>query len=274
MQTNKKTLDIRNYDAARDYNRKNSPLLEAFTQSLLECFGFYLFSYRRVYNDGRIFHLCSKPDWIENCFSKELWVSQKMGGRADQLLPGERQHYNWIHDLSDPLYYNLREYNIWNGVSVYRKFDTYIELIGFASDRHNNNIMEFYNKHPHIIDEFIYFFKERLRPIIKEGESFLIPASFTGKNDALLDNTMQKKVEQFFKEHAVKRYYYDENLDKHITKREMNIMHLLMEGKTIKEAAQYMDISPRTAESYISQLKTKFECFSKSLLVEVAKKNL
>ncbi len=61
----------------------------------------------------------------------------------------------------------------------------------------------------------------------------------------------------------------------HLTPREFDCLQVLGEGKTIKEIARDMELSPRTVEFYLKNLKEKFGCKSKNeLLAVVARSDL
>lgn len=55
----------------------------------------------------------------------------------------------------------------------------------------------------------------------------------------------------------------------YLTPREYDCLLVLKEGKTIKEIARDMDLSPRTVEFYLKNLKAKFSCKSKSELLAI-----
>jgi DNA-binding CsgD family transcriptional regulator len=51
-----------------------------------------------------------------------------------------------------------------------------------------------------------------------------------------------------------------------ITDREMECLFYATGGRTAKEIAQQLDLSPRTVEHYLDNLKSKFDCTSKTEL--------
>ena len=55
-----------------------------------------------------------------------------------------------------------------------------------------------------------------------------------------------------------------------LSKRETDVMHLLIRGNTAKQAAKKLFLSPRTIEDHIENIKIKTNCTSKSELVEKA----
>lgn len=63
---------------------------------------------------------------------------------------------------------------------------------------------------------------------------------------------------------------YNAKDDFELTKRQHLCLYFLVRGKSAKEIARVLNLSPRTVESYITQLKIKFHCSSKNELVEKA----
>lgn len=55
-----------------------------------------------------------------------------------------------------------------------------------------------------------------------------------------------------------------------LTEKQENCLFLLIRGKTIKEAAKILDISPRTVECHIDAIKIKLGCQYKSEVIEKA----
>jgi DNA-binding CsgD family transcriptional regulator len=53
----------------------------------------------------------------------------------------------------------------------------------------------------------------------------------------------------------------------HLSKRESECLHYLVQGKTAKQTAQILSISHRTVETYIENLKLKLKCKNKAELM-------
>lgn len=62
----------------------------------------------------------------------------------------------------------------------------------------------------------------------------------------------------------------DTYIDFKLNKRESECLFFLLRGKTSKEIAYILKISPKTVAGYIDQVKTKMDCYSKSSLIEKA----
>ncbi len=53
-----------------------------------------------------------------------------------------------------------------------------------------------------------------------------------------------------------------------LTRREAQCMRLFLDGKTIAEVAQHLNLSPRTIEFYMKNMKKKLNCRRKTELME------
>jgi DNA-binding CsgD family transcriptional regulator len=104
------------------------------------------------------------------------------------------------------------------------------------------------------------------------GISFEITSHHSRLINFLLDNTNQLKkilVNAPAKRNtSLNRVYLtiaNENI--YLTPREVQCISCLFEGKTAKEIAKILNISPRTVEYYIAQLKLKLQCRTVTELV-------
>lgn len=263
--------DRKKYEGAKLFNTEHALLLNNLTTPLERYFGFRLFTYRRVYDDGTFFQICSNAQWIDCCFDKELWISQKMQDRSRNLSCYESKQYLWIHDMTDPLYYNLHSYNIWNGVSYYKRYPNYTELIAYASNRENNLVMDYYISESNILQKFNFFFKEKTKKILDKAADFTFsinsPVPF-------LQNSLGAEKNNVLREFLPKRYYITDNECGYLTQKEMDIVELCLRGKTTKEIAINLAVSPRTVETHIEQIKDKFNLVSKNDLTGFFRKTL
>lgn len=65
-----------------------------------------------------------------------------------------------------------------------------------------------------------------------------------------------------------RRYVLDDKHTLYLTYREAQCMLLFIHGKTVLKVAQYLALSPRTVEYYLNNMKSKFNCRTKSELIE------
>ncbi len=57
-----------------------------------------------------------------------------------------------------------------------------------------------------------------------------------------------------------------------LTRREIEVLKLLLQGYTVKQSATFICRSPRTVENILAQIKAKFKCHYKSELVSILEK--
>jgi len=67
---------------------------------------------------------------------------------------------------------------------------------------------------------------------------------------------------------AIFPLFHAENNDASLTSREHECLFYYLRGKPSKVIAQFLNISPRTVETYIDNIKIKYNCISRSQLIE------
>lgn len=71
-----------------------------------------------------------------------------------------------------------------------------------------------------------------------------------------------------------KRYYLTGTLaDKYITPREAETVKMFLKGHTMRTAAMEMQLSPRTIEDYLENMKRRLHCHSKAALLNTLYEN-
>jgi len=98
-------------------------------------------------------------------------------------------------------------------------------------------------------------------------------------NSTIIDNpllaqaliTLVERDRQVFASIDHGSYYLDGTYDNYgLTLRESECLFFLLRGKSAKQIGKRLDISPRTVESYIENIKMKFNCKRKCDLIEQA----
>src|SRR3990167_10452859 len=85
-------------------------------------------------------------------------------------------------------------------------------------------------------------------------------------------NIHPRKLAKEFSCHKIrhKRYYVGESHPGvYLTRRELDISILLVQGKRCKEIGRDLLLSPRSIEYYILNMRLKFNCSKKKILIEM-----
>jgi DNA-binding CsgD family transcriptional regulator len=131
--------------------------------------------------------------------------------------------------------------------------------------------MDLYIRHPEIVRQFIYSFKETNKNLLEQSNQHRFSLSSTCTTDT---HTLHEAANNFLTKYTPKRYYITEDDHGYLTPKEMQIISLCIQNMTAKEIARELSISPRTVEEYIEIVRRKFNLISKSALIDFFKKTL
>lgn len=245
--TSKEILDIKNYNLSiiKDLNNLSVPI---------ENYGIKFLTFRRIYNDGKMLHFSNNLSWLEHSFKCHFWQSTSSIQRIKKIKIDSQYAHIWNSSDTDYVYQAMYEYNLCNGLTIYDKRAKYVDLWAFATDRNNTEIFDLYINDLHIIKQFILYLHDK-------GYSLFFPknSQLFIKNDKIINLSeepgiaLQQNKEIF----DIKRYYYDENYDNYLTKKEFSCLYLISNGKSYKEISKILNVSIRTVETHINSIKTK-----------------
>lgn len=229
--------------------------------SPLKDIGITYFNYIKVYNDdGSRELLTNNALWIDHFYNNSLFQST---GAVDieHLLP--KGYFLWSEmDCSDPIYSQGREsFNIDNGVSFVEKFPEFTMLYIFASERNNHKINNFYVRNCDLFKRFMYYFNDKAKSLRQEASKnrIYLPERQEIITDRLNTiNISQKQKNLFFDETSVSKYFlFGDRADLYLTKKQAECAAYMAIGATSKECAKELDLSFRTVEEHLADIKTK-----------------
>lgn len=252
-----------------EFNRETISLTSKICQPLQANFDFNLITYRRFYNDGKMLYLFNHQEWMKFVLEKEFWVTTKFQEKIKLINKNISIHSVWDEKYleKDKIYKALFEYNIWNGVSIYKKFEHYIETFAFASTKDNTSILNFYVENMEIIEHFILYFREQINSIARKVDPrILIPFEIS---PLISEEATYSRVGSFFENTPLNHITLNINgFDCVLSRREIECLIPTIRGKTSKEIARTLALSPRSVEKYIDNIKVKFHCDSRGQMME------
>jgi len=169
--------------------------------------------------------------------------AEEMQGKNDSQMRCRAAEFAEIFQQQDRL------------VIEHRKPLQFLELISFADDQWRLSIV---TKIPQI----------RMGHLLGTQGSAIDVTAILPKLSSLftISNTRFKRASQ-----RQQSYFFDCDIyEINLSERQSECLFFLLRGKNVKEISQFLNLSPRTIEDYVNQLKLKFNCSSKGELIEKA----
>lgn len=167
----------------------------------------------------------------------------------------------YSEEVKDPLFDLLYHFDIWNGFTISRCTDDYVETWSFATSKNEESTTQFYINNLPLLDSFVMYFQERISDFIKEINDdklavFQTPFNLNCKiNDVkpnLSDNLVpSNSLSEIFNP------LNNNNKISSLSKRELECLYHIVRGHATKKVANIMGISPRTIEAHINSIKRK-----------------
>lgn len=271
--------------SAFDYNYAVAERFSALCKPL-NYLGITHFGYMKFFQDGTYLALSHDIPWIKAYFENNLvdqassiYGGQKFSLFADALKP--QSPYLWFlwptqNDLGGCLS-ALYDYNIWHGINLTRKENDYLEVTYFATKKENPNVVNTYINNLEYLKKFIYYFKQNAPDLIDTSDlaKLAVQRSEVSSYDEYIKMEMANELardqyKKFIDATATHKYYLgDAYSHEAISKREIECLIYLSRGKTAKEIGKIINISPRTVEFYLNNLKSKLKCTYTSQVVDI-----
>jgi DNA-binding CsgD family transcriptional regulator len=222
--------------------------------------GINYFAFKRTYSDGSKIYLFNNPTYYEHWFKNNYFL---IGNKESAPSTYNDSYDLWEH-LPDPhnLYREGAEcFNIAHGLTITKNHGSYCDFFFFATNRENLQVKKIYFNRKEVLDNYCNYFLDTAEKPIKIAEKHKIILPFAPKIETLSKET---DVDQFLKEiHKTKKDWTK------LTKRELDCAHHLVLGKTYKEIALILELSPRTIEEYTNNIKRKMNCKNKAELIAI-----
>lgn len=259
----------------KDLNNKSLILaekVESICQPLFKRYGINGFSYSRIFKDGSRSELWNNADALYHIFLRKKYINNIY--TPDNYTNNERYVYlsNKIKNFPDEIRKKytkqlLEQKELFNNdhcFLIINKNNIFCEYFIFYMPEDFRSAINFYLNHLVELEKFAKNFKEQSKLLIKMAD----------------EEKIVKPWRNGYRNIDLKSASNDSNLSDRstyikLTKREMQVAQLIIEGKTAKESASHLDISMRTVESYIENIKNKLACNRKGdLIVKLIKSEL
>ena len=236
-----------------------------------------IFAYFRFFNNGKYLYLCNNLDWVRFCLENIHDNEGTSLGKEIGYAPEDNYHcFLWPMQKTDYLMTALYDFNIWNGLSIFKqKDDSSIELWGFATERHVDNMQNFYVENIDLLKDFTASFNINAADIIvPTNENLALYKNFKPQ-DHSFDEYEMKKIKKFIQATSINKYpIITNNEEIFLSNKELQCVNLLALGKTAKQIALDLKVSPRTIEKNLENVKNKINCGDKEVIIKIYKNSV
>jgi len=270
-------VNYTNHKEAIELHESLQGPITLFIEPLLNQFNITWFGYVRLFPDGSRFIINNKKGWLleylRNDFQNDC--QQTMNLDINHQASGKTTYYSLWSSLNNTKVFEFfYEDNIYNGLYIYRKRKEGSEIFSFATSRNNVSANDFYMNNIEFLNYIIYLFKDKFSYIINNINKNTIISTTSNLNHCKLEKPLfstliQDQLPFFYNKTEIKRLYFNVQPNIYATKQECLCLNLLSKGLTEKEAAAALNLSVRTVESYLNNLKNKLNCKYKSHLLEI-----
>jgi DNA-binding CsgD family transcriptional regulator len=223
------------------------------------------FDHYRIYKDNTCAILCNHWQWtayfLKQKYAIPSWNHYKKSGYF--LWCGNQA----LLTYDEQVHHASKFFDINNGVTIIKHNSSYYDMYNFATSANNSGVINFYLNNFDLLENFILYYKEKAGKLI----------DISSKNKLILPvrpDNIAKNIDA-----EISNYYLHTNIfskiqqlnicksNFKISHREQQTLFYLLRGKTAKEIGCILNISPKTVEYYIENLKNKFNCHSRSELI-------
>jgi len=241
---------------------------------LTDYLGITCFGYHRIYNDCSYLSIMNGH---EEYHKKHLETIQT---QDPHFLDNIREiGYKEPHFFLFPTKYKKlppiislhNEFDIWHGFLIGYRHKEYVEMFCFAFNKDSDNKSQFYLQNSQLLVKFSNYFKTQADDLINSKDKKKL-AVYQEKFDLSYIEETYKNKQQLFNEsisHQNLSFTNKAGNLVHLTTRESDCISILMQNRSMKEIGKLLNLSPRTVECHIENVKQKLEINYKSQLVDI-----
>ncbi len=240
--------------------------------SPLKLIGIEHFSYMKQFADGTRINLSDKAQWIDDYYNLKLYQSSLY---EDNLANYTSGHHVAIgcEDL-EVSRHGMLYYNTIHGIVIIKADPSCCEffLFGFTAD--NLQAVRILLENMEVLYHFIAYLKAQCSDLFIKAEKskILLPNNRIILNaKSTVDMDFAKIKKEFFQKTKIYKYNYKKP-DGHkikLSNREIDCIAYIKNNLTAKMIAKKMNLSHRTVEAYLENIRAKFNLPDRHELLRV-----
>lgn len=222
------------------------------------------FAWTRLFNDGYRAGLTNRPDWIDHYYKQGYYNYAKCDKHPSCYQSGYTLWDLWDKDTTSCQIINKDSednFNLAHGISIINSHEEWCDVFDFCTTRSNIRINEFYISNIVLFEKFTQYFYEIAASLIKKS----INNKFKLEYDDVLDiynETPDLIIIPFSSKTNLLQTAHLEGIHANLSEREIECLQWLIKGKTAGEIAVILQISKRTVEKHMLNIKEKLGCYT------------
>ncbi len=255
---------------ALEYSIEKAKDIKSISDFFIHPLGLTTFGYKRVYLNGQYLFLSTNENWLQYHYQNVNDHGTFFQEAMDTAHLNHSYKVLWPSTSQDHFLQALNHFGMWHGINFYKWREDYLELWTFSTSYDRGGISQIYINTLTHFENFINHFNLKANEIININDQEKL-AQFENKSH---NSSQQHDISSNSLLQIIEQIRIDEimvngsNGIVSLTKRESECLKLLGTGKSVKEIANILEISPRTVESYINLAKEKTG-YSKSKLLNI-----
>lgn len=234
------------------------------------------FDYIRFYDSGEMMYLGTNPEYMMSAYRYNLLPSAE---ELKLLHLAQLKNFFLSHHVplpsgatANPERYNgiiakQAEFGIYNRLCLVDRGPNYYRGCAFGVRRSSKSIFTYYINVLSVLEKFVKYFENKVNELDSDtniNNKIVIP-HFHQKVLPVAENI---EIVQFESDFDFENNRSSLLNDKLFTMRERECLSLIAQGYTMKSAALKLQISPRTVEQHLRNIKDRYGLHTKNQLVE------
>lgn len=272
-------MNIMDNKAALPYFKNAGGMLKDDLELLKTNLGISQFGYARLFYNNKYFFLSSDLKVIEDLLS----LDDALIAGSDKAMQSQNGYdiIVWPKHPPCPALEIYTKYNHWNGISFLKKSEDYADLFWFTSETRNTSASNFYIKNSKLLIAFVQYWLNKNTERLDLNTPKVLATFVNGIDFSDIDKMeLERKAEK----DRLKKFLelirseganlHTQTCNTYITSRELECLRLLSQCNTVKEVASSLNISPRTVEGHINNIRSKTGFLYKSDLIKLYKEQI
>ncbi len=204
----------------------------------------------------QIFACHSCPDFGQLKFTQGKYFLLSPDIAETLSIYKDKDEYQKNLDISN-------QYDCYHRLFLLNRTKSFIELTGFGMSAKHEQGLHFLMNHFDLLENFAEYFKEKAADLLKLGDSNQLIYKSPGITKAkTTENEQKNEFLSANKETFLEQMKSNQIIiaGKKLTPREIACLKYVCQGLTAKEAARVLNVSPRTVEAHILNIKRKLGC--------------